>query len=145
LNLIAELLSFQTIVGYLFLTISGPFLIYLISFRRKTLVGNINPAYLLVIFFALLISGWDWGRWISLISFCIIAIIPFFENKPKDSEHKNLKLSFSNRSLVRRFMPVLILFCSITFSIPIGGPRPFYGFDFSIWAQLVDRLFHFLL
>lgn len=143
-SLVASMFSLQTFVGYLLLTFVGPFLIYTTIFSRKASLNRIILAHLIVIFLVLLISGWDWGRWISLTAFCIIALTPFRKDEVESCRLDGVRTLSTHMRIISGFTMMFLLFCSVTFSIPIGGPRPFYGFDFSIWAQLVARFFNSL-
>jgi len=132
-----------TLFTFLICLVIGPIAVYLIlnRFNKKFIVRDlliVSPV------FSLFIVGWDWGRWIILLTFAFISLSLF------NSRLNSPSLQILDRSKKIRISLVASLFAILFFMISVRVPnccvQPWYGFTtFDQIVQNVTELkkFHF--
>jgi hypothetical protein len=73
----------------------------------------------------LLTLGWDWGRWISLISFSLLSLTPFVSHKSDVSKSNKGVDWLKERNLLVKKEPfyALIMLGIVTIQLPSFGPQ----------------------
>ena len=137
LTYVALMLNFNTISFYVAIFICGPGLIFWHTLRHSLRLHKMILTYLLFLQILLLIFGWDWGRWISLISFCLIGLIPFAlpEKKPKPIKHR-FKLDREYR-IKNIFVKLLLITILGYIQVPSFGPQQDYLLPFSNLIRII--------
>lgn len=124
-----------TLFTFLICLIIGPISIYLIlnRFNRKFIVRDlliVSP----VIF--LFVVGWDWGRWIILLTFASISL-SLLNSRLDSSISQNLDRPNKIRiSLVASLFAILLLMISVR--VPNCCVQPWYGF--TTFDQIVQNV-----
>lgn len=114
------LTSPSTIFTFAVCILLGPVLIYfLISGYEKRY--RITHFLLLLPLGLLFFVGWDWGRWILLVTFSVIALTYF-----QDMESPKLNMQFSIKALCSILIGILIL--SVTVKVPNCCVQEWTGF-----------------
>jgi len=131
------MLNFNTILFYVGIFICGPGLIYWHTLRHSFGLHKKIFTYLLFLQILLLIFGWDWGRWISLISFCLIGLIPFAssENNPKPVKHR-FKLG-KKYKIKNVFIKLVIIAILGYVQVPSFGPQQNFFPPFSNLIRII--------
>jgi hypothetical protein len=116
--LVLEMFNFPTIFVYLIFLIVGPMFITWFFFQQKLRESSLLLSYVYFMFAILLTIGWDWGRWISLISFTLIGISTIAAKK------FDVKGKYSEGSYATKVVLSTLIICfSLVFSFPSNGTR----------------------
>jgi hypothetical protein len=137
LTYVALMLNFNTISFYVAIFICGPGLIFWHTLRHSLRLHKMIFTYLLFLQILLLIFGWDWGRWISLISFCLIGLIPFAlpEKEPKPIKHRfKLDREYKIKNI---FVKLLLITILGYIQVPSFGPQQDYLLPFSNLIRII--------
>jgi hypothetical protein len=137
LTYVALMLNFDNITFYIGIFICGPGLIYWHTLKHSFSLHKKIFIYLFLLQILLLIFGWDWGRWISLISFCLIGLIPFalYDKGPKFAQHRfKIKKKNKVKNIVVKIVVIAILGCV---QVPSFGPQQDYLPPFSNLIRII--------
>jgi hypothetical protein len=132
-SLVLEMFNSKTLLTYLAFFLIGPACITWILFRQKFRESLNLLIYVFMMFSILLLFGWDWGRWISLLSFTLIGISTIFTKKLVIQRNycvlaNALKVTSS----------ILIICFSLLFSFPSNGPRDDFHLSKTFIFELID-------
>jgi hypothetical protein len=138
------MLDLQSLIGYLVIFTCGPGLIFWLTLRGSR--HDNWRVYLVVLGIQVLLFliGWDWGRWISLIAFCLVSLTVFNAEKKSNEIETPTKsqqiLSFWKIKDLALGGVLLIILLSI--QAPSHGPRPYFGFQLSQLVYYVFEIYH---
>ena len=111
----------STIFTFVMTILIGPVLIYFLI-TNSTIKKTILHSALLVPIFTLFIVGWDWGRWILLLTFSTISIA-VFEGKAIS------KFKIHQKStILTQIIMVAIFLASVMVKVPNCCVQPWTGF-----------------
>jgi hypothetical protein len=111
----------STIFTFVMTILIGPVLIYFLI-TNSTIKKTILHSALLVPIFTLFIVGWDWGRWILLLTFSTISIAAF-EGKAIS------KFKIHQKStILTQIIMVAIFLASVMVKVPNCCVQPWIGF-----------------
>ena len=137
LTYVALMLNFNTILFYVAIFICGPGLIYWHTLRHSFSLHKKIFTYLLFLQILLLIFGWDWGRWISLISFCLIGLIPFASDK-KDLKPVKHRFKLGEKYNLKNIIIKLAVIAILGYiQVPSFGPQQNYLPPFSNLIRII--------
>jgi hypothetical protein len=125
LEYVIAMLNIKTVLFYSLFLFFGPGVIYWKILRHSYASIKYITAYIVILQLFLLTLGWDWGRWISLISFSLLSLTPFVSHKSDVSKSNKGVDWLKERNLLVKKEPfyALIMLGIVTIQLPSFGPQ----------------------
>lgn len=124
-----------TIFTFLICLIIGPFAIYYI-FNKLQLKFLVRDFFLISPIFSLFFVGWDWGRWIILLTFAVISLCLI--NSRIYTEKDLMSQKAKSMTFATLVWVLAIVFLMICLRVPNCCVQPWYGF--TTFDQIVENL-----
>lgn len=129
----------STLIVYAICILIGPFLIYLLL--RKTQAVNYMALLISITpLMALFVLGWDWGRWIVIISFVTFSMLIALDKSSIDLEPicvKPSKCVMTRETTLGALLVLFIYLVSLMWQIPSCCPQGLKGFASPVLARII--------